>query len=821
MQIDSSKTKPDASVEAQVEVLLGKLRLDEKLLLLGGQPMCGATFGIERNGLPPIRMSDGPMGVHWWCSQAVAYPALIGAAASWDRRIWNELGQALGRDCVARGVHILLAPGVNIYRSPLCGRNFEYCGEDPFLTSRVAVEFIRGVQAHNVSCTVKHFALNFQEYDRHNVSSNVDERTLHELYLPAFKAAVVEAECGAVMTAYNLVNGVHCSEHSQLILDVLKGRWKFDGLVMSDWASTYDPILAANSGLDLEMPTAEKMCAANLMPALESGLVSQAVIDDKIRRLLRLALRFGWLSPRSKTDSIDAVNSRNQQVALDIARSSIVLLKNEGGVLPLQPARLKRVAVIGPNAHPAVYTGGGSAHTTPTRTRSTFDALRTRLEGIAEVALMDPIGRDPTRSAFDYCNFECDLGAGLRGEYFQNDTLQGDPARVEFVSHIDFKWGPSSPFTDTTDAQFSVRWTGRLRVEKSGAYGVYCKTFDNACRIWIGERLLLDCWNTEQHDVAKSIIDFSKDETYPITIEWSKRRYWSGMQFGLAEENPHTPSIEDCATLARNSDVAVLCVGFNEDSEGEGFDRPFELDSRQVELICAVAAVQRNTVVVVNAGGGVDTRGWLEAVPGLMFAFYPGQEGGQAIAEILLGDHAPCGRLPFSLERCPDDRSSFLSYKADPETKRVEIADKLDSGYRHFDKHGVQPLFPFGFGLSYTEFAIENLTLSAHEVSIPGNIEVQVDVVNTGSLGGFEVVQLYVTDIVSRLPRPSKELKAFEKVYLQPGERKSVRMALDHKAFEYFDPAVNDFIVEPGKFLVQVGTNAASTPLRAELLVVE
>ncbi|HWO11885.1 MAG TPA: glycoside hydrolase family 3 N-terminal domain-containing protein, partial [Polyangiaceae bacterium] len=334
-------TPPSPAVEARVQGLLDRLTLDDKLLLLGGKPGPGgpqansAVFGIERVGLPELRMADGPMGVHWWCDASTAYPALIAAAASFDSALWYELGRALGRDCRARGVHILLAPGVNIYRHAYCGRNFEYAGEDPFLSSRFAVAYIRGVQDQGVAATVKHFACNYMEYARHTASSDVDERTLHEIYLPAFKAAVMEAGSGALMTAYNLVNGVHCSEHPGLILDILKGEWGFDGVVMSDWLSTYSVAPAANAGLDIEMPSADMFTAANLKAALAEGEVSLATIDDKVRRLLRLAVCFGWLDHEQHDASIPYEDPETAAVALEVARRGSVLLKNEGGILPL------------------------------------------------------------------------------------------------------------------------------------------------------------------------------------------------------------------------------------------------------------------------------------------------------------------------------------------------------------------------------------------------------------------------------------------------------------------------------------------------------
>jgi len=810
----------DEELDQQIGALLGRLNRADKLRLLGGQPTCGATFECEKIGLPPLRMSDGPMGVHWWCSRAVAYPALICGAAAWDTRIWRSLGQALGRDCRARGVHILLAPGVNLYRSPLCGRNFEYCGEDPHLASRVAVEFIRGVQEYGVSCTVKHLAANFQEYDRHNVSSDMDERTLNEVYLRAFRAAVTEANCGAVMTAYNLLNGVHCSEHDHLIRDILKGKWQFDGLVMSDWTSTYDPVAAANAGLDLEMPHADRMTAANLEPAIESGQVREDVIDDKIRRMLRLALRFDWLTPRTESDPMDVVDSRNRQVALEVARAGVVLLKNECRVLPLDPCCLRKVVVLGPNAHPAIFSGGGSALTNPTGTTSVLDGIQALVRGQADVIFSDCIGREPSRLAFEFSGFESELGAGLRGEYFDNSSLEGEPRRVVLDSTIDFKWGPSTPLSESKSVAFSVRWTGTLHVEQSGTYGVHCKTFNNACRVWINGQQILDSWNDAQHGVAKTLIELTPGKSYPIRIEWSKRQYWSGMQLGLEIENRAFPTLDESVALARDADAAIVCVGFSEETEGEGFDRPFAMDPRHEELILAVAAAQPKTIVVVNAGGAVDTRRWLDAVPALIYGFYPGQEGGQAIAEVLFGACNPSGRLPFTFEREPEDRSSFACYHADPASKRVELADKLDVGYRHFDKRGIEPLFPFGFGLSYTEFSIENLKLSRSEMTATGRIEAQVEVTNNGVHAGSEVVQLYVGNPGARLPRPTKELKAFDKVALAPGERKTITFVIDQRALESFDPEVGDFVVAPGRFVVFVGKNAGSTPLQAGFSVV-
>ncbi len=807
-------------IDGHLELLLAQLDLGEKIRLLGGQPTCGATFGCEKIGLPPLRMSDGPMGVHWWCSHAIAYPALICATAAWDPKIWYSLGCALGRDCRARGVHILLAPGVNIYRSPLCGRNFEYCGEDPFLASQVSVEFIRGVQEQGVSCTVKHFAVNFQEYDRHRVSSDLDERTLHEIYLPAFKAAILDAKCGAVMTAYNPVNGVHCSQNGHLISDILKGDWGFDGVVMSDWTSTYDAVAAAKAGLDLEMPTAVQMNENNLSAALQNGDLNIEVIDDKIRRILRLALRFGWLHSEQHDASVCTSDAQNLEVALDAARSGIVLLKNDGNVLPLARNGLKKVAVLGPNAHPAVFSGGGSAHTNAIRSVSVLDGLIEALGGQASISYAAGPELDPLREIFDFCSFESELGNGLRAEYFHGDKLSEVPTLVRLDQKLNFRWGPSTPFAESKSDQFCVRWTGTVRVKHTGEYVISSKGYDNAHRIWFDGKLVVDSWDGELPGVFENRAELSSDRAYPVKIEWLKTKYWSGMQFGVSPAARPVSSLEDCVARASEADAAIVCVGFNENSEGEGFDRIFGLSQETERLIRSVASIQKNTIVVLNAGGGVNMRAWVDAVPGLIFAFYPGQEGGRALAEIILGDQSPSGKLPFTIERNPEDRSSHSCYHPPDSTKRVQLSDGLIVGYRHFDEHQIEPLFPFGFGLCYTRFTFGNIALSAKEIDPAETLEVSFDISNIGSRQGSEVVQVYVRDPESSLARPKKELKAFTKVSLEPGELRRVSVVLDRRALQYYDPQANGFVLEPGQFEVLVGNSASYTPLHAQFTVV-
>lgn len=822
-------TPPSAAVEARVQRLLDQLTLDEKLLLLGGKPgqagpqANSAVFGVPRVGLPELRMADGPMGVHWWCDASTAYPALIAAAASFDSELWYAMGRALGRDCRARGVHILLAPGVNIYRHAYCGRNFEYAGEDPFLSSRVAVGYIQGVQDQGVAATVKHLACNFMEYARHTASTDVDERTLHEIYLPAFKAAVTEGGSGALMTAYNLVNGVHCSEHPGLILDILKGQWQFDGVVMSDWLSTYSVAPAANAGLDIEMPTADMFTADNLKAALAAGEVSQATIDDKVRRLIRLAACFGWLDHEQQDESIPYEDPETAAVALEVARRGIVLLKNEGGALPLDKSAPLTIAVLGPYAHPAVIGGGGSSLTPPHRATSLLDGL----SAVApNVELLHAPGPDPNpqRGAFGSSRFECDHGPGLWAEYFDNNGLTGAPLVARVDERVDFHWGVRPGAEGITEKLFSVRWTGRIRPEETGTHAFYSRSHDSQYRVLVDGKPVIDTWSVPRNGPLRGELWLEAGKAYAFSIEYRKTRFSSGMHVGWEHTDGGAAETARAVALARRADLAIVTVGWDNVSEAEGFDRDFEMSPLLETMLLEVAAVQPNTIVVITAGGNLDMSRWIDRVRGVLHAFYPGQTGGQALAEIVFGDVNPSGKLPATFEKRAQDRGSFSSYFDEDGDDRVALTDGIFSGYRFFDQNGVEPRFAFGFGLSYTSFDLAELTLSAPRLSVAeltsgGALGVSVRVTNTGARAGAEVVQVYVRDTASRLPRPPKELKGFARVALEPGASGLARVELGLSAFEYYDPEAHRWVLEPGEFEILVGTSAGDIRSRASLRV--
>ena len=810
--------RPAADVERRVESVLRQLTLEEKIDLLGGVDGFFVR-AVPRLNLPRLKMADGPLGVRNF-GPATAFAGGIALAATWDPDLARRVGVELGRDARAKGVHFLLGPGVNIYRAPQNGRNFEYFGEDPFLVSRIAVGYINGVQSQNVSATVKHFMGNNSEYDRHNTDSVIDERTMREIYLPAFEAAVREAHVGAIMDSYNLVNGAHATESGHLNTAIAKQEWGFDGIVMSDWDATYDAVAAANGGLDLEMPSGAHFNRAQLLPAISAGQVSVATIDDKVRRILRTAVRFGWLD-REQTDlTIPRLNREGRQVALDAARAGVVLLKNEGGVLPLDRRRIKSVLVVGPGAHPAVPVGGGSARVEPFTAVSLLEGLSEQLG--ADVRVHYARGLSPLSELAEATNFATDAPGGepgLRAEYFDNRDLQGPPVVTRTEPHINFSRQARS-FPEQTRA---ARWAGYYRAQAAGDYELFAASTgeDNGFyRLFVDDKLVFDNWTTARALVSVNTLALSGG-AHKIVLEQraGTGRMGTRMQLGVV---PSGAALDpDVKRLAARADAVVVAAGFDPGSEAEGADRTFRLPVGQDELIRALATANKRTVVVITSGGGVDMRAWLDRVPGVVQAWYPGEEGGTALAEVLLGDVNPSGRLPVTFERRWEDNPAYNSYYPAEGTRRVEYNEGVFVGYRGYEHNGTRPLFPFGYGLSYTTFAYSNLAIKPvagrASASAAQQYEVSFDVKNTGRRAGADVAQVYVGARAARVPRPAKELKGFAKVFLRPGETRRMTVTLNGRAFTYYDAAAKQWRAEAGDYDVFVGRSAAQIELRGKL----
>src|SRR5580698_294026 len=599
-----------ADVEKRVNSILSQMTLEEKIEIIGGIDDF-YTRPIARLGIPALKMSDGPMGVHDY-GLTTAYPAGIALAASWDVDLAQRFGTSMGEDARARGVNFILGPGMNIYRAPMNGRNFEYFGEDPFLASKMAVSVIEGIQRQRVIATAKHYAGNNSEFARMTLSSDIDERTLREIYLPAFEASVKEAHVGAVMDAYNLVNGAYMTQNNHLNNEILKGEWKFDGILVSDWGATHDGVAAANGGLDLEMPSPTFMNRDALLPAIKEGKIAEATIDDKVRRILRKAIEFGFFD-RPQTDiDIPSYSQEGRQVTLEEARGSMVLLKNAGNLLPLDENKLKTVAVIGPDAYPAVVSGGGSAETKPFNAVSYLEGISNRLGTKAKVlyAVDVPV----LDEVFENSEFVTVPGgeSGLKGEYFSNEELKGTPALVRTDKHGHFDWGEGSFAEGEPADHFAIRWTGYFVAKASGDYKFFTSA-DDGVRLYVGDEIAIDDWQPHSQTLDTAARHLEAGRAYKIRLEYFESVGSAIVGFGVTRAETFIG--RETKPLAAKADAVIICVGFDPKTEGEGFDRTFQLPGGQDELIRQISAVNKNTIVVLTAGGGLDMTKWVDRVP--------------------------------------------------------------------------------------------------------------------------------------------------------------------------------------------------------------
>jgi beta-glucosidase len=799
----------NSEVESRVDSILSKMTLDEKLEIIGGINDF-FTRSNPRLGIPSLKMSDGPMGVHDY-GLTTAYPAGIALAASWDRDLAHRVGVSMGKDARARGVHFILGPGMNIYRAPMNGRNFEYFGEDPYLASRMAVSFIEGIQGQRVVAVAKHFTANNSEFARMTLSSDVDERTLREIYLPAFEASVKEAKVGAVMDAYNLVNGTYMTANDHLNNEILKKEWGFNGILMSDWGATHDGVAAFNGGLDLEMPSPTFMNRDTLLPGLKDGKLATATLDDKVRRILRTAIAFGFFDKPQEDIDIPTFSQEGRQVALEEARSGMVLLKNSNNLLPLDPEKIKTIAVIGPDAYPAVVSGGGSAESKPFSSVSYLEGISNRLGTKAKVLYStdSPV----LDQVFEDSEFVTELGGepGLKGEYFSNQDLKGPPALARTDKHIHLDFGEGSFAPGQPIDHFSIRWTGYFVPKTTGDYTFFTSA-DDGVRLWIDGAPGIDDWQPHAQTVDSYAKHLEAGKAYKIRLEYFEDVGSAIVGFGVTRPQEYVG--RETKPLAAKADAVIICVGFDPKTESEGADRTFQLPGGQDELIQQISAINKNTIVVLTAGGNVDMTRWIDSVPALLEAWYPGQEGGNALAQLLFGDYSPSGKLPASFERRWEDNPTFHNYYPAAGEHHVKYAEGLFLGYRYFDRSETKPLFAFGHGLSYSTFAYSDISVTPKVGDSNAPVSVSFEVKNTGKRAAAEIAEVYVGDSHASVPRPVKELKNFAKVNLQPGESQRVTLTLDRRAFSYYDVNKKDWSAEPGNFTILVG--AASDDIRLQ-----
>ena len=664
----------------EVKELISKLSMDEKFALLTGKDNWN-TVAVERLGIPSISVADGPHGLRkiepgvdgkLFTVKAFCFPNAAALAATWNLKLVREIGKALGEECGAMGVDVLLGPGTNIKRTPLCGRNFEYYAEDPLLAGELAAAYIEGVQSEGAGTSLKHFAANNQEYNRLHISSEVDIRALREIYLKPFEIAIKKSQPMTVMCAYNRLNGVYCSENGFLLDDVLRKEWGFEGIVVSDWGAVHDRVNSLKATLELEMPF-NANSAGKLKEAYENGKITDTEINAALERLLNIVFKIS----KNREKRAGAFNlSKHHQLAKEVALEAITLLKNENGALPITKEKIKKLAIIGEFAKEPVIQGGGAAYVQTNTVDSTLD-------GILEIA--------------------------------------GKEIEVEYVP------------------TYNIRNTSVNRINKA-------------------------------------------------------------------------------MEAASNADMALVFVGNRHDIECETYDRgAITLSSELESIILSISSQNPNTVVIVQAGSAVDMSGWIDKVRAVVFAWYTGQAGGGALAEILFGLSNPSGKIaetfPVRLEETP----AYGTYPGNGYASWY--AEGIMVGYRYYDTYHKEVLFPFGFGLSYTTFEYSDLCVSPESASEKEAVTVSFKVKNTGGMPGKEITQLYIRDKVCKVLRPDKELKAFAKIDLLPGEEKKVQLKLTRDAFAYFNVSLNAWHVESGKFEILIGSSSRDIRLKGNVII--
>ena len=796
------------TVDERIAALVQRMSVQEKVDLLAGIEF--ETKAITRLGIPSLKMTDGPQGVRW--GKSTAFPASIAMAATWNEPLIEKTGAAIAEEVKAKGRHMLLAPCINILRVPQGGRSFEGFGEDPHLAARAAVAYVKGVQSRNVIATVKHFAANNQEHERLTISSGVEEQALREIYLPAFKAAVQEGGAWSVMSAYNRLNNTYCSENPWLLTDVLKKEWGFPGFVVSDWGATHSTVASANAGLDLEMPTGQYFNAA-LLDAVQKGQVTEATLNDKVSRILRAMIWAGLFDVQAKPDESVVGSAEHRAVAGAVAREAVVLLKNEQNVLPLDLRTVRSIAVLGPNAPVARVGGGGSAFVEPTAASTPLEEVVARAGGSARIVyargeFSDEDFRPVETSALRPASG----GYGLRGEYFANPDCKGSPALIRVDPQVAFTWKGVSPASSLPLEDYSVRWTGSLVPPADGRYEIRVRT-DDGVRLWLDNTLLIDDWT--RHAPRSHSTQISLRGGRPVAV---RMEYYNASKDGSAllawrpdAERPQAAAVE----AARGADVVLMFVGNTQEVESEGYDRPtLDLPPGQNDLLEAVLRVNRNVVVVLNVGSPVVMSRWVNRVPGLLCAWFPGQEGARAVVDVLFGEVNPSGKLPVTFPKRWEDCAAYGNYPGNAGV--VNYKEGVFVGYRHFDAKNLQPEFPFGFGLSYATFAYRNLVVTPGGAGKPVAATVTLELENTSRREGAEVVQLYLRDVESSVPRPLRELKAFKKIALRPGQKSQVSFEIPREACAFFHPVKKTWVVEPGKFEVQIGSSSRDIRLRGE-----
>ncbi len=811
---------PDSPLEARVEDLLGRLSLEDRVALMAGAEAF-KLYGVEHLGVPKLGMSDGPTGVRSNTGQpATVFPVAVCLAATFNPEVTRAVGAAIAREARALGEQVVLAPTINIVRTPLWGRNFETYSEDPYLTGELVVGFVDGLQGEGIGASLKHYAVNNQEERRMDVSVEVDERTLREVYLAAFETVVARTNPWTVMAAYNKLRGVYASANPHLLEDILKGEWGYDGVVVSDWGAVHSTEPTANGGLDLEMPGPAVYFGEHLLATVAAGAVEPKRIEEAARRLVRLIIRTGLVDAEQAPGELRS--ERHRSIARRAAQEGIVLLKNDRGVLPLAADAIKSLAVIGPNANFTRLQGDGSSRVSTDRWPTPFDSLTARLPN-AKVVYEQGCDSEPVPPQAlprMFSPTEAREAHGLTAEYFKAADLSGEPFRVSHERRL-FRWISSRAPRHPANEYAALRWSGFFWPELDGVHEFSVRG-DGACKVAVGDQVIIDFADPGQEDFDHPTsavalrrtagIELAAGRPYRFSLEyeWATARPGSAFETLTLGVRQPPGSTEKAIEAARNADVVLVVVGSASTTESEGYDRrDIKLPGDQDLIIEQIAAANPRTIVAVNAGAAM-AMPWVDKVAAVLQLWLPGEEGPDALTDILLGEVSPSGRLPVTFPKRIEDSSAYGFY---PGADAVTYGEGLFVGYRHHDAKGIAPLFPFGHGLTYTSFDYADLR-APPRARAGAPLEVSLTLKNAGARAASEVVQAYVGPVAPRRPTPPKALKAFAKVELTPGESRTVSLVLEPRAFARYDEAASRWTTDPGEYDILVGASATDIRLK-------
>jgi beta-glucosidase len=803
-----------------IDQIIKTLTLDEKVSLLSGFNSW-YTNKIEKKNIPSIKMSDGPNGVRGDSNSgksSACFPCAISIGSTWDLSLIKDIGIALGEEAQAKDVDVLLGPTINIHRHPLGGRHFESFSEDPFLTGKIATNYVQGVQSKNVAACLKHFVGNDTEYERHSISSNIDAQTLREIYLLPFEMGIKEGNAKVVMSAYNKLNNIFCSSHQDLLIKILKEEWGFDGYVVSDWGAALETIENANGGLDLEMPGPSNVWGKALIDAVEASEVSEKLIDDKVKRILTVA-EFSNRFQKPQIKAEQAIDQPKHRLLLrKAAADGMVLLKNEGS-LPLKK-NIKKLAVIGPNALEAQIIGGGSASLRPHYQIHPLEAVQERLGHETEILYSKGCH---THKYLPKINEELmEEKDGFLVEYFDGNQFDKNLILEERLTGSKF-WVFEGFAKDVISKEerpdISVRFSCTYKPDISGLHEFEIFGIGK-CRLLIDGNELIDNWTSMDPGEAfftfgsaskKGVTNLQKGEAYKIEVQYKFEGSFPAVYIGCQAPD-EVDIFQEALETASHADDVILIVGTNSDWETEGNDRAdFNLPANQNKLIEAILEANQNTVVVINTGSPIHMP-WEKKAKAIIQTWFAGQEFGNALVDILSGEVNPSGKLPTTFPVKIEDTPAYKNYPG--KNLQMNYDEKLLVGHRWYESNSIKPLFCFGHGLSFTSFNYQNLEVTTGSDFV---VTCKFEIQNTGDISGLEIAQCYV-GFASPLPgEPYKTLQGFVKEEIGANELKKVEIKLGPRNFSFWSVETNTWQIREGSYQILIGSSSENILLQANI----